>query len=130
MIDSLRIVIVEDDGLIAMDLAELLTGMGHEVCAIASSEAKAEAAAAQHHPDLMIVDGALRGGSGVAAMQRILESGDIAHFYVTGNPWAVLELVPAAIVVTKPYTMRDLHRGMTKACDDVRLRLDAAGKPH
>jgi DNA-binding response OmpR family regulator len=128
MSDSLRIVIVEDDGLIAMDLAELLNGMGHDVCAIASNEAKAEAAAAQFHPDLMIVDGALRGGSGVAAMQRILESGDIAHFYVTGNPWAVLELVPGAIVVTKPYTLRELQRGMTSARDAAKLRLDPTSK--
>jgi CheY-like chemotaxis protein len=129
MSERLRIVIVEDDGLIAMDLAELLTGMGHDVCAIASNEAKAEAAAAEFHPDLMIVDGALRGGSGVVAMRRILDLGDVAHFYVTGNPWSVLELVPQAIVVTKPYTMRDLERGMTTARDAARLRLDAAGNP-
>jgi DNA-binding response OmpR family regulator len=99
--------------------------MGHDVCAIASNEAKAEAAAAEFHPDLMIVDGTLRGGSGVVAMQRILAAGDVAHFYVTGNPWSVLELIPAAIVVTKPYTMRDLQRGMTTARDAARLRLDA-----
>ena len=34
-----RIVIVEDDVLIAMDLADLLIAMGHDVCAIATTEA-------------------------------------------------------------------------------------------
>lgn len=126
MSGGLRIVLVEDDGLIAMDLAELLIGMGHDVCAIASNEADAEAAAARCQPDLMIVDGALRGGSGVAAMQRILLAGDVAHLYVTGNPWAVLELVPAAIVVTKPFTLRALERGMAAARDAARTRLDPA----
>jgi CheY-like chemotaxis protein len=124
MSENLRIVLVEDDGLIAMDLAELLIGMGHDVCAIASNEAAAEAAAAQHRPDLMIVDGALREGSGVVAMRHILQAGDIAHFYVTGNPWAVRELAPDAIVVTKPFTLRDLQRGMASACDAARLRLN------
>ena len=123
---ALRIIIVEDDGLIAMDLAELLIAMGHDVCAIAGTEVAAEAAAAQWHPDLMIVDGSLRSGSGVAAMARILATGDIAHFYVTGNPWAVLDQVPGAIVVTKPFTMRDLQRGMAGACDAAKLRLNPA----
>jgi CheY-like chemotaxis protein len=121
---GLRVVIVEDDGLIALDLAELLIGMGHDVCAIAGTEAAAEAAAAQHRPDLMIVDGALRGGSGVAAMRRILGKGDIAHFYITGNHWAVREQAPGAIVVTKPFTLRDLERSIASAGDAMRARFN------
>jgi DNA-binding response OmpR family regulator len=121
---GLRIVLVEDDGLIAMDLAELLTGMGHDVCATAGNEADAEAAAARFLPDLMIVDAGLRGGSGVTAMQRILQTGDVAHVYVTGNRWAVRELVPEAIVVSKPFTLQCLERGMADACDAARQRLN------
>ena len=122
MSNGLRIVIVEDNGLIAMDLANLLMAIGHDVCAIAGTEADAEAAAAKWLPDLMIVDGSLGEGSGVAAMLRVLQAGDVAHFYVTGNPWAVLELVPAAIVVTKPFTLHDLERAMANAGDAARLR--------
>ncbi len=115
MTGCLRIVIVEEDGLIAMDLADLLISMGHDVCAIASTEGDAEEAAARWQPDLMIVDSSLYNGNGVAAMLRIFEAGDMAHFYVTGNPSAVWELAPNAIVVTKPFTMRDLDRGMVRA---------------
>ena len=50
MSQGLRMVIVEDDDLIAMDLADLLLGMGHHVCAIASSEVDAVAAAARRRP--------------------------------------------------------------------------------
>ena len=124
MSKSLRIVIVEDDGLIAMDLAELLIGIGHDVCAIAGTEVAAEAAAVQWRPDVMIVDGNLRDGSGVAAMARILANGDVAHFYVTGNPDAIRALAPDAIIITKPFTLRDLQKGMTHACDAARQRLD------
>ena len=112
---ALRIVIVEDDALIAMDLADLLIGMNHEVCAIARSQTDAVAAASRFQPDLMIVDGTLGEGSGVAAMQRVLELGFVAHFYVTGDPWAVRGLVPDAIVVTKPFTLRELNRAITMA---------------
>jgi two-component system, response regulator PdtaR len=41
MSKGLRIVIVEDDGLLAMDLADLLAAMGHGVCAIARTELSA-----------------------------------------------------------------------------------------
>jgi CheY-like chemotaxis protein len=126
MTEGLRIVIVEDDGIIAVDLAELLVGMGHDVCAMASTEGEAEAAAARCQPDLMIVDGSLRNGSGVEAMFRILNNGDTAHFYVTGNPWAVRELVPDAIVLTKPFTMRDLERGIVSARQAAKQRADLA----
>ena len=125
MTKGLRIVIVEDDGMIAMDLAELLMGMGHDICAIAGNEDDAKVAAARWHPDLMIVDGSLGDGSGVAAMLGILETGDVAHFYLTGNPWGVRELAPDAIVVTKPSTMRDLERGIVSARQAAKQRLNA-----
>ena len=121
-----RIVIVEDDGFIAIDLAELLMGMGHEVCAIAGTEAEAETAAQSFHPDLMIVDGTLRNGSGVAAMHQILKSGDIAHFYITGDPWRIRELAPEAIIVNKPFALRELEQGMAAACEAARVRLNPA----
>ena len=123
---ALRMVIVEDDALIAMDLADLLIGMGHAICAIASTEIDAIEAAARWQPDMMIVDGALGRGSGVTAMRRILAHGYISHFYVTGNPWLVLELAQDAIVLNKPFTLRDLDRGIAQASEAGRLHTDPA----
>lgn len=123
MTKGLRIVIVEDNGLIAMDLAELLMGMGHAVCAIASTESEAEAAATRWRPDLMIVAGSLRDGSGMVAMFRILEAGFIAHFYVTKDPCTVRESAPDAIVITQPATMRDLEWGIVSARQAATQRL-------
>lgn len=124
MTGPLRLVIVEDDALIAMDLADLLIGMGHEVCAIASTEGDAVEAATRCRPDLMIVDGTLGAGSGVAAMRRILEHGFIAHFYVTGNPWQVLSQAKDAVVLNKPFTRLDLNRGIAEARAAGRGRLN------
>jgi DNA-binding response OmpR family regulator len=59
LMKALRVLVIEDDALIAMLLAELLAAMGHEVCATAYSEAEAVIAAARYDPDLMIVDATL-----------------------------------------------------------------------
>ncbi len=115
MTDGLRIVIVEDDVLIAMDLADLLGGMGHDVRAIARTEVEAVAAAARCQPDLMIVDANLEKGSGVAAMSQILAQGFIPHLYMTGDPLQVLGVAKDAIVVAKPFTLRELISGIAIA---------------
>jgi len=115
MTDGLKIVIVEDDALIAMDLADLLIGMGHDVCAIAGTEGEAISAARRCTPDLMIVDGNLQGGSGQAAMRSILAGGFVAHLYVTGDPGKLAEHGPGTTVLSKPFTLRDLTRGIAAA---------------
>jgi two-component system, response regulator PdtaR len=115
MTEGLRIVIVEDDALIAMDLADLLIGMGHDVRAIAATEAEAVDAAIRHDPDLMIVDGNLAEGSGVSAMRSILARRFVSHLYVTGDPLALLQALADAIVVAKPFRLRDLAAGIARA---------------
>lgn len=115
MTAGLRIVVVENDALIAMLLSELLTGMGHEVCAVAMSEDEAVDCANRIRPDLMIIDSGLDRGTGMGAMRRILASMAVAHVFVTGNARAVLDQDAHAVVVTKPFTMLDLQKGITQA---------------
>ena len=66
----LRVLVIEDDALIAMLLSELLAGMGHDVCATAATEAEAVIAAARYRPDLMIVDAGLGRGQWRTAVRR------------------------------------------------------------
>jgi CheY-like chemotaxis protein len=113
--ETLRIVIVEDDVIIAMDMAELLIGLSHDVCAIATTEEEAIKAAEACAPNLMIVDGSLSKGSGVSAMQQILLKKFVPHIYVTGNPLLILDQLPEAVVITKPFTMKELTQGITRA---------------
>lgn len=98
---GLRIVLVEDNAQISALLAELLAGLGHEVCATATTEVEAVAAAALHGPGLMIVDAHLRTGSGVSAMETILRLTAMPHFFITGGTRRVF---PAgATVLLKPF---------------------------
>ncbi len=101
--------------LIAMDLADLLGAMGHDVCHIATTEADAVAAALRWAPDLLIVDGNLTEGSGVSAMRQILACGSVAHFYISGDPIQLLKAVPDAVVLAKPFTMHALASAMARA---------------
>ena len=79
LMKSLRVLVIEDNALIAMLLSEMLTGMGHFVCATAATESEAVVAAAHYGPDLMIVDAGLGQGSGVSAVEEILRAGPLAH---------------------------------------------------
>jgi CheY-like chemotaxis protein len=115
MVEGLGIVVVEDDALIAMDLADLLIGMGHTVLAIAQTEREAVAAATRCKPDLMIVDGQLAEGSGIEAMRQILARGYVPHVYMTGDPLRIMGLAPDAVVIAKPFTLSALSSGIARA---------------
>src|SRR5271168_5209769 len=84
-IAPLRILVAEDNALIGMLLADMLTSMGHDVCAVEATETGTVASAARYRPDLVIADGALREGSGVGAVETILRSHTMAHIFVTGD---------------------------------------------
>ena len=114
---AVRILIAEDDCLIAMFLEELLDAMGHEVCAVVSDQAQVVAAAAQHAPGLMIVDEGLREGSGVAAVFEVLKTGFVPHIFATGDCFGVLTQDPYAIVLQKPYTAQALSRAIERALE-------------
>lgn len=114
-----RILIAEDDVLIAMFLEELLDTMGYEVCAVVCDQAEVVAAAARHAPELMIVDEGLREGSGFAAVVEILKTGFVPHIFATGDCYRVLAHDPEAIVLQKPYTALALSRAIERALQPV-----------
>ena len=103
---ALRILLVEDDHIIAILLSAMLVDMDHAVVATVATEADAVAAAASHKPDLMIVDMHLRQGSGIAAVAQVLKAGPMAHLFMSG---ARLRSEKAdGIILHKPFRERDL----------------------
>jgi DNA-binding NarL/FixJ family response regulator len=80
-----RILIVEDQALVALDLREYLTGMGMTVVGVVDSAAAAVEAAARERPDVVLMDIRLRGErDGVDAaldIQRL----DMAVVYLTAH---------------------------------------------
>jgi CheY-like chemotaxis protein len=112
---ALRILVVEDNAIIAMLLAEMLVSMGYEVCATEDTEVGAVSAAICHRPDLMIVDARLREGSGISAIDQILRVGFIPYLLVSGDVLARHEIGPRAIVLRKPYDEPGLVRAIQRA---------------
>src|SRR6185312_2762481 len=114
---ALRVLVVEDEMLIGMLLADALGAMGYDVCAVEETEAGAVAAAARCNPDLMIVDARLRQGSGVSAVEEILRTGWIPHVFVSGETSTIQALRPGAIVIQKPFRDVELDRAIQHALD-------------
>src|SRR5690242_21433786 len=114
-VKPIRVLVVEDDALIAMLLGELLAGMGHDVCATAATEAEAVIAATRYGPDLMIVDAGLGRGSGVSAVEEICRVEPVAHVFITGDAERVRLRQPDAVVVRKPFRQAELARAIETA---------------
>ncbi len=113
--NPLRILLVEDDVMIAPLIAETLTEMGHEVCGIANCEEAAVTMAARDHPDLLIVDAHLDVGSGLEAVRRILLNGPLPHIFISGDVISPEHLGPGALALQKPFQDVDLERAIQQA---------------
>lgn len=111
----LRILIVEDELLIALDAEMALQDAGHDVVGTAETEDLAVEMALQYLPDLMIVDLRLAGGGcGRTAVERIRTEQDIDVIFASGNldpktKMRLEELEPVALL-SKPYGSDELAR--------------------
>ena len=78
------IVIVEDERIVAEDLAKTLERRGYRIAAIASSGEVAIEKVSEHQPDAVLMDIALSGEmDGIEAAERIREQLDIPTVYLT-----------------------------------------------
>jgi CheY-like chemotaxis protein len=108
-----RIVLAEDNAVIAVLLGEVIGSLGHEVCAIVATVDGLVSAAARHHPDLLIVDEHLAEGSGVLALSRILSGGHVAHLIMSGGP--VEDMPAGAVLLEKPFSNKELAAAIARA---------------
>lgn len=114
MLKASRVLILEDECIIAMLLARVLTDMGHGVAGIVSSVAGALVAVERSRPDLMIVDVRLRDGSGILAVREIIRSGFVPHIFVSGDDCRSLALRPGSAALEKPYRDTDLAEAIQR----------------
>lgn len=113
--ETMSVLIVEDDAFIGMLLVQVLEQMGFTVCAVEATEAAAVTAALHHKPGLMIVDSQLREGSGILAVDKICRSRFIPHVFVSGDVEAVLAQRPGSVVLQKPFREKDLASAIERA---------------
>ena len=110
---KLSILIVEDDAMVGELLAETLVMLGHDVCALETTEHGAVAAARRHHPDLMIVDLHLASGSGISTVESVILDRPIPHIFISGRPLGQGQL--DADLLLKPFRLRELELAIVRA---------------
>ena len=74
-VQGLRILLAEDEALIRMDLAEMLTEAGHEIVGQASDGEQAVSLAQETTPDLVVMDIKMPGMDGISAAEQIGRDG-------------------------------------------------------
>ncbi|MBI3437122.1 MAG: response regulator [Proteobacteria bacterium] len=113
-----RILIIEDEAVIAMDLSDLVTNAGHTVCATATTASQAVAAAKRERPDLVLADIQLAdGSSGIDAVKAILSSFEVPVIFITAFPDRLLtgERPEPTFLITKPYSPDIVRTAVSQA---------------
>jgi hypothetical protein len=82
----IKLLIVEDEAIVAEDIASCLEKMGYTIADIVATGEEAIVAATQHRPDLVLMDIMLQGNmDGVEATQQIRETLNLPVIYLTAN---------------------------------------------
>jgi len=121
---SVRVLVIEDEAVIALDVAKIVRDAGHQVVGIAATENAAVELAQKHTPDLVIADIQLKGhDNGMAAVRQILKSLSVPIIFVTGFPERLLtgEGIEPAFVITKPFDPDLLKTAMAQALNIVAI---------
>jgi DNA-binding NarL/FixJ family response regulator len=116
----MRVLIVEDEAIIALHLAILVAELGHEVCATAASAAGAIALATLHNPHVVLMDVRLAdGSSGIDAARELHAQQALRCIFLSAN---LDELTRRALLpyepidfVGKPVLPVVLQRALKKA---------------
>ena len=109
-----KVLIAEDDLMIA-DLAEdMLVGQGYEVCGIARTVPEAVALGRQHRPDLAVIDLRLAdGGLGTQIAAQLADHPKLGILYATANVSDIpLTAADGHACLAKPYSAAALVRGL------------------
>lgn len=114
-----KVMVIEDETIIAMDLKGIAQAMGHEVTGIARTHSAAIELAHKKRPDLILADIQLAdGSSGIDAVNELLaEMGDIPVIFITAFPERLLtgDRPEPAFLISKPYTEEQVRSAVSQA---------------
>lgn len=114
---SVRMMIVEDEQIVAADLESMLARMGHDVVAIAASGEEAVDLAHHFRPQVVLMDVQLSGKmSGTEAARLIQQAMDAQIVFVTAYAAAFFRdpssLPPASLCISKPFSFHQLRASL------------------
>ena len=114
----MKILIVEDEAIIALMLEEILSLRGHEVMEVARTAGMAYSIVDRCRPDLALLDIRLAdGSSGVDVAYRLKQTG-VPSIFMTGSLKDAEDNRDAVVAcIAKPFDQRDIERAIRRAED-------------
>jgi DNA-binding NarL/FixJ family response regulator len=119
-----RILIIEDEALVAMELRFVLEDLGHEVVGVATTAKGARDMAREIDVDLALVDIHLSDGpTGISLGRELGQDMGVTVLFMTANPGMVRDGVAGAIgVLSKPTDERCVQKAIDYARWNTRRR--------
>ena len=113
-----RVLIIEDEPIIAMDIESIVRDLGHEVTGVAVTREEAAAMAHADKPGLVLADIQLAdGSSGIDAVRDILGEFAVPVIFITAFPERLLtgERPEPTFLITKPFQRATLKAAIAQA---------------
>lgn len=114
-----KVMVIEDEAIIAMDISHIVTEMGHKVTGIARTRGEAVSLASRERPDLILADIQLAdNSSGIDAVNEILAQFDsLPVIFITAFPERLLTGTrpEPAFLITKPFSEEQLRSAVSQA---------------
>ena len=113
-----KVLVIEDEPIIAMDIRAIITELGHECTGIADTRDSAVEQAKADPPDLILSDIQLAdGSSGIDAVHDILAEMTVPVIFITAYPERFLtgERPEPAFLITKPFKRRNVQAAVSQA---------------
>ncbi len=112
------VLIIEDEPLISMQLEDLVSALGHEICGTAATRTQAREVVAERTPGLVLADIQLAdGSSGLDAVDDILAIASVPVIFITAYPERLLtgDRPEPTYLVTKPFQEATVRAAISQA---------------
>ena len=113
-----NVLIIEDEPIIAADIEELVSDLGHTVDGIAATQTEAVAMAKHKRPGIVLADIQLAdGSSGIDAVDDILGEYDVPVIFITAFPERLLtgDKPEPAYLISKPFNPENVKAAISQA---------------
>jgi len=113
-----RVLIIEDEPIIAMDIESIVRDLGHEVTGVAVTRDEAVALAMEDRPGLVLADIQLADdSSGIDAVKDILAEFEVPVIFITAFPERLLtgERPEPTFLITKPFQRSTVKAAISQA---------------
>jgi len=114
-----KVLVIEDEAIIAMNLSTIVQEMGHAVTGIAATRSEAVSLALRDRPDLILADIQLADrSSGIDAVNDILSQFNaLPVIFITAFPERLLTGTrpEPTFLITKPFTEEQIYSAVSQA---------------